>query len=38
MSRLLGLSEEKKVTMNYLMSTWNDRGKNTAKDVFKVRL
>ena len=39
LNRLLdGLSLEQKLAMNYLFSTWEDRTKATAKDVFKVGL
>lgn len=39
MSRLLGgLSDDQQMTMNYLMSCWEDRSNASAKDVFKVGL
>lgn len=39
MCRLLdGLSDEQQITMNYLMSAWNDRSKASAINVFKMGL
>lgn len=38
-NRLLdGLAAEKQLALNYLMTTWEDYSKTSAKDVFKVRL
>lgn len=39
MTRMLDdLSDDQKIIMNYLTSFWDDRGKASAKDVFKLVL
>lgn len=39
MTRLLdGLTDDQQLAVNYLRSTWEDRSKYSAKDVFKERL
>lgn len=39
LTRLLdGLSTDQQLNIKYIMSSWNDRSRATAKDVFKVEL